>query len=239
MMEILALSSSRAGNGAYLETAAPLVEEVLGATDGPVAFIPFAAADREYTRYADRVREALPSLAARIQVVSENEAEGALQQAAAILVGGGNTFKLLHDLYRLQLLDAIRQKVAQGCPYIGWSAGANLAGRSIATTNDMPIIQPPSFTSLGFFPFQINPHYLNLKTEGFHGETRDMRLEEFLLLNPGIPVVGLPEGTALRLQHGRLWYAGGVCAALFQSGAAAKPLRRDILPGEDLSFLLL
>jgi dipeptidase E len=150
MNKILALSSSRVGGGGYLESAARLISPFLGPQDGPVAFLPFASVDRDYPHYAARVQEALPRL--RIQAVTEADAARQLEEAAVIMVGGGNTFKLLHDLYHFGLLDLVRSKVAGGCPYIGWSAGANIAGRGIGTTNDMPIIQPRSFAALGFFP---------------------------------------------------------------------------------------
>src|SRR5690606_31256755 len=140
--------------------------------------------DSDYEAYARKVREGLKNPLLNIIPVLPGNAKKLIQDADGIMVGGGNTFKLLHDIYQLDLLSLIQEKVNTGTPYIGWSAGSNITGLSIATTNDMPIIEPPSFKALGFFPFQINPHYLNLTTEGFHGETRDQRLEEFLKLNP-------------------------------------------------------
>ena len=238
MSRILALSSSRSGNSAYLETALPYIKEFLGDKKVKVAFIPFASVDRDYGHYLSMVQEGLASLSLDIALVNEKNAATVLKDANVIMVGGGNTFKLLHDLYALSLLETIKEKVKSGTPYIGWSAGANIAGRSIATTNDMPIIQPADFSALGFLPFQINPHYLNQQQTGFHGETRDQRLMEFIRMNPGVPVVGLPEGTALVRDGKNLHYLGKVPAVLFQTGEGGLPLRRELSPDEDLSFLI-
>jgi dipeptidase E len=238
MFRILALSSSRSGNGGYLESALPYIKEFLGDKKGRVAFIPFASVDRDYDHYLSMVQEGLASLSLGIVLVNEENATTVLKQSDVIMVGGGNTFKLLHDLYALSLLETIQEKIKNGTPYIGWSAGANISGCSIATTNDMPIIQPAGFSALGFLPFQINPHYLNQQPKGFHGETRDQRLMEFIRMNSGSSVVGLPEGTALVREGKNLRYLGTVPAVLFHMGEGGLPLRRELPPNEDLSFLL-
>lgn len=232
---ILAFSSSRTGNSAYLETAAPLIKEFLGDAAINIAFIPFAAVDGDYESYTNKVREALPQQY-NIVTVTHHEAANIINTADAIITGGGNTFKLLHDLYQTEALAAIKQKVNSGTPYIGWSAGSNIAGYSICTTNDMPIIEPASFTALHFFPFQINPHYYNISIPGFNGETRDQRLQEFLLLNPGIPVVALPEGTALLLQNEKLFLKGGDAFVL--SNVNNDMEKKAIAAESDLSYLL-
>lgn len=238
-MRVLALSSSRVGGGAYLSSAVPMIKSFLGEATLRIAFVPFAAVDDDYEGYAEKVREGLSSLPYTISIVSPSGARQVIEQSNVIMVGGGNTFKLLHDIYQYNIFSLIQQKVAGGTPYVGWSAGANLAGKTICTTNDMPIIQPQSFAAFGFLPFQINPHYYNVVIEGFHGETRDQRLAEFLLLHPGIPVVGLPEGTALQLDGDKLQFLGGQKAVLFQqSKEASMPLKKNLLPGEDFSFLL-
>lgn len=141
-------------------------------------------------------------------------------------------------IYNHELFQQIQNKVRNNTPYIGWSAGANIAGRSISTTNDMPIIQPKTFVSFGFFPFQINPHYISQNLEGHNGETRDQRLEEFVLLNPEIPVVALPEGTALRLDNDSLHFTGEKDGALFRCELNSLPQKTAIVKGEDLSVLL-
>ncbi len=211
---ILAFSSSRTGNSGYLETASALIQDFLGEKELTIAFIPLASVDNNYEAYTGKVRMALPAIYKLITVTHQNAAR-TIADADVIMVGGGNTFKLLHDLYKTRLVELIRDKVNNGTPYIGWSAGANITGATICTTNDMPIINPGSFDAFGFFPFQINPHYHNVQLPGFNGETRDQRLEEFLLLNPAVPIVALPEGTALLLDKGKLQLTGSRDAFVF------------------------
>lgn len=237
-MKVLAISSSRVGNGGFLENTIPLISDFIGENSLNIAFIPFASVQRDYAEYGKMVKEALSSLPFSIKTSIPNEAKTIIEKADVIMVGGGNTFKLMHDIYHYQLFDLIQNKVKSGTPYIGWSAGANISGRSISTTNDMPIIQPQSFTSFGFLPFQINPHYINQATEGFNGETRDQRLEEFIALNPNVPVVGLPEGAALRLEGTSLYFIGDKEGVLFQNDLNRSLQKRAITKGEELSALL-
>ncbi|RYY41037.1 MAG: dipeptidase PepE [Chitinophagaceae bacterium] len=233
--QILALSSSRVGGGGYLEAALPLIREVLGDEPRTIAFLPFAAVGISDEAYGDRVRAALEGLPYKVEVHSPENARTLLSSCDAIMVGGGNTFKLLSELYRNNLIDRIRNRVLQGIPYIGWSAGSNVIGRSICTTNDMPIVQPDSFLALRLINFQINPHYHNIQVPGFHGETRDDRLTEFCQLNPGIPVLALPEGTALHLYGEELRYRGNVPGYLFTGGPGRNEVQREELaPGTDL-----
>jgi dipeptidase E len=237
MIKVLALSSSRAGGGGFLETASIVIENFLGSKALLIAFIPFASVDRDYEQYGKMVQRALTHIPYKIQAVTETNCKEVLRDADVIMTGGGNTFKLLYDLYELELLETIKKKVHNGTPYIGWSAGANISGLTISTTNDMPIIQPKSFKALGFLPFQINPHYINQNPQNFHGETRDQRLEEFAKLNCEVPVVGLPEGTSLLLNENKLVYSGPVPGVLF-SAKDDVVQRKEIAPHADLSFLL-
>jgi dipeptidase E len=233
---ILAFSSSRAGKGGYLETAVPLIKDFLGYERLKIAFIPFASAD-DPEAYLEKVRAGLYTLPYTIDLVTPGNALTMIGESDVIMVGGGNTFKLLHDIYALQLFDMIQEKVNAGTPYIGWSAGSNITGKTIGTTNDMPVITPQSFVALGFFPFQINPHYLDQEIAGFNGETRDQRLMEFMKLNPGIAVIGLPEGTALHLEKGGLKFIGENGVLFLPAQDSAGPVRKIIAPGETLSFL--
>jgi dipeptidase E len=140
-----------------------------------------------------------------------------MQNAQAILIGGGNTFNLLHLLYTHDLIEIIKHKVEQGTPYIGWSAGSNICGLSIRTTNDMPIIEPRSFDALHFVNAQLNPHYSNYVAPNFHGETRDQRLAEFCCLNPAVPVLAIREGSGLLIRNNKLSLLGTLNGFVFAS----------------------
>jgi len=236
-IRVLTFSSSKEGNYNYLETAAPLIKNFLGDKPLTIAFVPFASVDGEYESYTNKVRTALQGLPYTIHTLNPENAKTIIKNAQVIMVGGGNTFKLLHDIYQLQVMELIRERVRSGIPYIGWSAGANLAGETISTSNDMPIINPGNFIALEIFPFQINPHYYNQPITGFNGETRDQRLTEFLQLNPTKQIVALPEGTALLLEEEKLKLLGNNIAYLFKwkdNAVTKQVLRKET----NLSFLL-
>ena len=137
-------------------------------------------------------------------------------------------------MYEWDLMGVVRAKVVGNMPYIGWSAGANLACPTLKTTNDMPVVMPPSFEALNLVPFQINPHYHELKFENQGGETRKERLQEFLLLNPAAKVIGLPEGMFIRRDGDKMKVGGDGTAKLYAAGDAVADLR----PDTDISFLI-
>lgn len=239
LKKILAFSSSRIGNCGFLEKAAPVINQFIGSKATNIAFFPFADADKKYEEYGLAVKKGLKNSTLKINVVLPENAVSVTEKADAILVGGGNTFKLLHDLYELNLLKMIRDKINGGTPFIGWSAGSNILSPTISTTNDMPIIEPKSFKALGLLPFQVNPHYFNKKVKGFNGETRDQRLEEFLKINPQISIVALPEGSYLKMEKNLLQYFGEDEGFLFNSENNKKRFfKTKINSEEDISFLL-
>jgi len=232
-MKLLLLSSSRAGNSAYLAPNLALIQQHLTGLK-KVLFIPYAGVSISYDDYQQMVQQAFDAIGIEVDSIHRHQnPKLAVAQAQAIVVGGGNTFVLLQQLYQQGLMDDISKRVANGVPYLGWSAGSNIAGLSIRTTNDMPVVEPQSFSALNLLPFQLNPHYSDYKPEGFHGETRDMRLNEFMLLNPTTPVLALPEGTALLRQGNELSYQGNVDGYLFIGGS-----KTALLPGADLSAFL-
>ncbi|MEO7484583.1 MAG: dipeptidase PepE [Ferruginibacter sp.] len=235
---ILAFSSSREGNSGYLESAAPLISDLLGDNKLNIAFIPFAAVNIDYDAYTEKVVSALSHLPYAIQTVYPKNAFSIIENADVIMIGGGNSFKLLHDIYALKIFDIIQHKVNTGTPYIGWSAGSNLASPGIFTSNDMPIIQPESFKAFSFFPFQINPHYFNVNIPGHNGETRDQRLEEFMLLNKKAKVLGMPEGTALKLDKDHLELIGLSAATLFFYDEDNQLQKKELAPNEEAGILL-
>jgi dipeptidase E len=230
-MKVLMLSSSRSGQEEYLAHArAMILEHLQGINE--VLFIPYAGVTLDWGDYTRKVQAALPEL--NIKGIQQcKDPIAAVQQAKAITVGGGNTFHLLYQLYHHELLEPIRQKVGLGIPYIGWSAGSNICGNSIRTTNDMPIIQPPSFDALNLVPFQLNPHYSDYQTPGHNGETRAERIAEFCALNPTTPVLGIREGTALLRTNNTLRLLGQL------EGVVFKGTNQDVLSvDQDLSHYL-
>jgi len=230
-MQLLMLSSSREGNTGYLEHALPLIDQHLGDIK-ELVFIPYAGVTIDWDEYTQIVQNALPHL--KIKGIHQfDSAKHAIEQAQAIAVGGGNTFNLLNELYKQELLAPIKSKINQGIPYIGWSAGSNICGSSIRTTNDMPIVEPPSFSALNLVPFQLNPHYSDYHPPGFNGETRAQRLAEFMVVNPDMPVLAIREGSALLRQGNHLSLIGDKDGVLFKAGD-----QQQIAAGADLSEYL-
>ena len=226
--KLLLLSSSKVKSGAWLAEGVPLIKNILGAKKRKIVFIPFADVSGNYQAYAGKVSAALVNTNYTVEVLLHKNAKKTLSGAEAIMVGGGNTFKLLYDLQKLNLVKLIREMVETGIPYIGWSAGSNIAGMSIKTTNDMPVIQPKSFEALQLVSFQINPHYHNKIPAGQNGETRDMRLQEFLLLQPQVPIVALPEGSALLVKNKVIIVKGIVPAILIKASVNNKMQKETI-----------
>jgi dipeptidase E len=209
-MRLLLLSNSTNFGSTFLGHADAMIHEFFGDEVGEVLFVPYAAVRFPFDAFAEKVAERFRPLGYRIRSIhSEADPVAAVERAEAIAVGGGNTFQLLKRLYDEGLLDAIRSRVQDGIPYAGWSAGSNVACPTIRTTNDMPIVEPPSFAALGLVPFQINPHYTNAVIPDHGGESRKDRLLEFVEANPGMPVVGLREGTAILVDGLRTTLLGG------------------------------
>lgn len=189
-----------------------------------IAFVPFAAVEAQYDAYADKVAEVFAALGKEIvSLHREADPAKALAGADAVAVGGGNTFLLIRALYRRNLIRAIGEQVRGGMPYMGWSAGGNVACPTIMTTNDMPIVEAPSMRALHLVPFQINPHYTEATIPGHGGESRDQRIAEFLAVNPNMPVVGLREGSLLRV-NGASMRLEGNGMKLFRNGQEPKEI---------------
>jgi dipeptidase E len=212
-MELLLLSNSTSDRG-YLVDALFEIEPFARGI-GKATFVPYAAVTRTWDAYEARVAEALAPTGLRIRSVHHaSDPAAAVREAELLIVGGGNTFKLLHQCRRTGVLAALGERARSGARYVGWSAGANLACPTIRTTNDMPVIDPEGFDALGLVPFQINPHFTDEIPAGHHGETRSERLAEFAALNPSIPVLALPEGSWVRVS-GTTMTLGGECGALW------------------------
>ena len=226
-VKLLLISTSTVHGTGYLEHALPELRVLLQDVRR-VLFIPFALQDHD--AYAGRARQAFGRIGCEVDSLHEAvDARAALEGAQAVFCGGGNTFRLLRALYEREALPLIRRRVAGGMPYAGASAGANLACPTLKTTNDMPIVEPPSFEALGLVSFQINPHYLDPDPTSTHmGETRATRIREFHEENQ-TPVVGLREGAMLSVDDGGVWLKGLAGARIFRRGqepAEALPVAR-------------
>ncbi len=216
----LLLSSSRVHGGEYLNHAELEIREMLTGVSR-VLFVPYALQDRD--GYAQVARTKFEAMGFGLDSIHEaSDPKRAVEQAEAMFIGGGNTFRLLKTLYEFDLLDTIRARFEAGMPYMGASAGSNVAGLTIKTTNDMPIVQPPSFEALGLVPFQINPHYLDADPNSTHmGETREQRLREYLEENT-VPVVAIREPAMLHVADGVVMLKGAKGASIFRRGVEAE-----------------
>lgn len=225
MTRLLLLSNSTLPGTPYLQWAKPEIGKFLGETK-TLLFVPYAAVGFSYDHYADMVRKGLDGTGIEVTSIHEHEDKvAAMKSAEAIAVGGGNTFQLLKMLQEQKLIEALRTVVPAGTPYIGWSAGSNVCGPSIRTTNDMPIAQPESFEAIDLFPLQLNPHYTEKTIVGHGGESRKQRLKEYTAIND-IPVICLPEGTAVMVENGNYELIGNDAGLIL-----SKDSERIIEPG--------
>ena len=221
---ILLISNSTVYGRGYLDHVEQQIKSFLGYAT-KILFFPFALHDRD--TYATKAKARFAAMGYSFEAVhAVSDAREAIEQTDAIFVGGGNTFRLLKALQDLDLLDPIRRKVKDRAPYIGSSAGSNVAGPTIKTTKDMPIVQPRSFDSLGLVPFQISPHFQDLDPNSTHmGETQEERILQFLEENQ-TPVVGIREGAWLVCENSAVTLKGDAGARIFRRGEApveAKP----------------
>ena len=215
--KLLLLSNSTNPGEKYLEYSLEYIRKFLGDVPQTALFIPYAAVTFSYDEYERKVAECFQEIGHSVCSIHhyENTRE-AVEKASLIIVGGGNTWKLVKTLQDNQLMDVIRQKVLSGTPYIGWSAGSNIACPTLKTTNDMPIVQPSDFSTLGLVPFQINPHYTDAHPSGLGGETREDRIQEFITVNQDVIVVGLREGTLLWYENNQIKLIGNRSARIFR-----------------------
>ncbi len=242
-MKLLLISNSTMAGEEYLGWPRQYIADFLNNESvKKVVFVPYAGVnlsneslEKSYDVYTEKVYSVFSKLGFEIESVHKAENPVSLiENAEAIAVGGGNTFHLVAEMHRTGIMEAIRKKAAEGTPYMGWSAGSNVACPTLKTTNDMPIIQPESFNTLNLIPFQINPHYLDANPEGHGGETRQQRIEEFLAINRDVAVAGLREASLLYLDGKLLKLLGKRPMVLFRYGKEPE----EFQPGSDLSFLL-
>ncbi|HXV13285.1 MAG TPA: dipeptidase PepE [Candidatus Krumholzibacteria bacterium] len=230
---LLLLSNSRNFGGGYMEHADAWMRAFFAGTRS-AAFVPYAGVTVEWDEYERMVAERFAPLG--IEVRSIHHAKHPAQEietAEAVLVGGGNTFHLLKHLYDTGALWAIRARVLSGTPYMGWSAGSNVACPTIKTTNDMPVVEPARFDATRLIPFQVNPHYTDATLPNHGGETRAQRLAEFTKSNPSIYVVGLREGSAVEVSNGTTKLLGPHSARIFFG--SREPVEHA--PGASMEFL--
>jgi len=252
-MKLLLISNSTNFGEPYLAWCQTQIEffcEKNGiSADSNILFFPFAGVNiggkpypESYNVYEARVKDAFLKWGYK-NVTSihqfENKAD-AIEKADCLVVGGGNTFHLYAEMHKFSLIEKVQEKVSKGTPYIGWSAGSNLACPTLCTTNDMPIVQPASFKGLNLIPFQINPHYLDPTPEidkmiKHGGETRQDRLNEYLAVNQKMLVVGLREASALVVDGNKMWLRGGKKMVVMQYGKESY----EVEPATDISELLL
>ena len=234
-MRLLLISNLTMPGEPFLSYPMPTIARFLGNQSLKILFIPYAAVTFSMDEYESKVRSRFEELGHSLTSLHRlSYPEKAIQNAEALVIGGGNTWQLVRMMNDSGIFPLVRERVLAGLPFIGWSAGSNVACPTLRTTNDMPIIDPKGFDCLDLVPFQINPHYLDKNPEGHGGETREQRIEEFLEINANVQVVGLREGTMLRREGDRLSLIGKRSCRIFKQGCAPVELGEN----DDLSFLL-
>jgi dipeptidase E len=234
MKNILIASTSTIHGGDYLDYL--LTELQLHFKDcKTILFIPYARPSGiSHEEYTDKVAMAFAKINKKVKGIHEFEnAKTAVQNAEGIFTGGGNTFLLVSQLYKAKIMDILAETVKKGTPYLGTSAGSNICGLTMQTTNDMPIVYPPSFQTLGLIPFNLNPHFLDVDEQSKHmGETRETRIKEYHAFN-SVPVLGLREGSWLQVKGDSIVLKGSLSARLFRQNQQPE----ELASGTDLSFI--
>jgi len=233
--KMLLLSNSTTFGYGWLEHAEKDIIEFFSNDISEILFIPFAGVTVSYNDYTEKTRTKFAQLGYQIKSIDEyDDYKQAVLESKAIAVGGGNTFALLKALYDFDLINAIKNKVVTGTPYIGWSAGSNMVCPTIKTTNDMPITEPKSFKALNLIPFQINPHYTEGIIPNHNGESREQRILEFLEANKDIYVVGLREGSTLSCTDKTLKLLGDKPMRVFKYNKETI----EFNPGDNIDYLI-
>ncbi len=218
-MRLLLISNSTNAGEEYLDYPKMEIRKFLGEKKVTGLFIPYAGVSITFDNYTKRVKERFNEVGHDIISIHElKDPVEAVKNAEAIIVGGGNTWQLIKMIQDNQLIEAVREKVLNGTPYIGWSAGSNVACPTIKTTNDMPVVEPDSFNAFNLIKSQINPHYLDKNPDGHAGETREDRINEFLIANQDMNVLGLREGCMFRIEEDDISLIGARPVRVFTYG---------------------
>ena len=234
-MKLLLISNSTNPGEPYLNYPKYNIKAFLGDKPVKALFIPYAAVTFSYDEYEEKVNSRFKEIGHSVVGIHHfDDPKQAVRDADAIVVGGGNTWKLVRTMRDNGLIGLIHEKVKEGTPYIGWSAGSNVACPTLRTTNDMPVIDPKGFDVINLVPFQINPHYLDDHPSNHGGETREMRIQEFITENKDVYVVGLREGTMLWVEDNAIQLIGKKSARIFKYGHETVELWEK----DDLNFLL-
>jgi dipeptidase E len=234
MKKLIIASTSTLHGGSYLDYLMPTLAEFFKNCSS-ILFIPYARPGGiSHDEYTDKVRFAFAQIGKEVKGLHEFEhPKQAIQEAQAIFTGGGNTFLLVSQLYKFDVMSVLADQIKAGTPYLGTSAGSNITGLTMQTTNDMPIVYPPSFQTLGMISFNLNPHYLDPDQHSKHmGETRETRIKEFHCFN-SVPVLGLREGSWLEVLGDQITLKGNLSARLFNAGQEPEEWPTE----SDLSFL--
>lgn len=232
---LLLLSNSTMAGEPYLGWPEVHIKDFLGDSVKKILFIPFAGVTITYDNYFAAVSGQMKAFGYQVDSIHQLEINDTIiNDYDAIAIGGGNTFQLASLLQEKKLMAPIRKAVENGMPFMGWSAGSNITSPTIKTTNDMPIVEPSSFNGLNLVPFQINPHYTEATIPNHGGESREMRIQEFITINKNMFVIGIPEGSLLRQEGDQLFFVGKGSCKVFLHGKSPQVYKG----GDNLGWLL-